>query len=151
MRGYFGINLPISACLHFTNEEDLCHAKEELEAATSIGIEIAYFDAKNEKIDSYNLMNAVGNQLNLENRPYDEGHWVRFLDDMITKSYNSSGVVILLDQVGFSLSKLDNELFDFIESMMIQLHHWMEQKKPFHICLQLNGCVSEVIEIKGEV
>lgn len=142
MRGYIGISTSTSACLHFSEEHDLKHARSEIELATASGIEVAIFDARNDNINTTELMNFFGKKLNLQNPPYNEDEWVRFLDDMITKSYKSSGVVMIIDRAGGSVSRLDVGIFDFIESMMIQFNHWYNNKKPFHICIQITGSLT---------
>jgi hypothetical protein len=83
-------------------------------------------------------------QLNLEHAPYSPRAfpfqpqvWLPLLDDLITLSWHEKGIVIFVDSAHVFLAEHPRGMFRLIESFLIQVHHWMEKKKPCHLCFQM--------------
>jgi hypothetical protein len=46
-------------------------------------------------------------------------------------------MVLAIDNAAELLRENSNDMFDLIESFLLQLHHWLEKEKPCHLCLQM--------------
>lgn len=147
MRGYSDVTRSTSACVHFVEahevNDDLIELKAELDAAK---IFCAYVDCRKLVKTPGNTCDAVAISIGAEYAPYGEEHWIRLLDDMITLSKKQSGLVIVLDHADQLLNIDKTKLFDLNETFLIQFHHWLEKKKPCHLCFQMspNSLVEKV-------
>lgn len=141
MRGYAGIERSLSACLHFVRNDEVDEPSllKIVQVLKDRGIVCAYVDYGILDQSRQSVINCVGNLLNLENRPYADQSWVRFLDDLISLSAKVNGAVIVIDRADVFFEKDRNEAFDLIESFLIQFHHWLERKKPCHLCFQMEA------------
>ena len=63
---------------------------------------------------------------------------VRWLDDLISLAYTTTGVVIVLDNAGPAFSNHRRHFTQMIEAFLVQFHHWLEQEVPCHLCLQMS-------------
>jgi len=45
--------------------------------------------------------------------------------------------VIIVDRADILLHERPDDMFDLIEAFLIQFHHWYDQKKPCHLCFQM--------------
>jgi len=62
---------------------------------------------------------------------------VPFLDDLITLSEQEKGIVLFIDSADMFLAQNSRGMFSLIEAFLIPVHHWMEKKKPCHLCFQM--------------
>jgi hypothetical protein len=90
------------------------------------------------------IANTVARELNLQHAPYQPRTspyqpevWVPFLDDLITLSKHEKGIVLFVDSADAFLAENSRGMFRLIEAYLIQVHHWMEKKKPCHLCFQM--------------
>jgi hypothetical protein len=140
MRGYGGIERSLSACLHFVRNSEVDESlSETAQYLKDHNIVCAYVDYEVVRKLGQRIADCVGNSLHLEHSPYGPAPWVPFLDDLISLSDEVNGVVIVIDNANLFFSSSRNEVFDLIESFLIQFHHWLEKKKPCHLCFQLEG------------
>jgi hypothetical protein len=152
MRGYGGIERSLSACLHFVRNSEIDEwLSETAQDLRDQRIICAYIDYEIVHKLGQRIADCIGNSLHLEHSPYGLKPWVPFLDDLITLSREANGVVIIIDNANLFFSSSRNEAFDLIESFLIQFHHWLEKKKPCHLCFQLeeNPLIRQVFEPIG--
>jgi hypothetical protein len=111
-------------------------------------IAFAYVDATSCK--AQDVPNIIGAQLGTEHPPYDirELGWLRLTDDMESLAHGRAGMVIIVDNAAEVLSDTASWAFDLIRWWTMQLWHWAEQKRPCHLCFQLEH-VPEVRRIYG--
>jgi hypothetical protein len=139
MRGYYGIELSSSACVRFVRNGDMDGSEQEVfEDVRKRGIRYAYVDLSSPRVQGEILANQIGGVLTLEHAPYTHNHWVCFLDDLITLAHREQGLVIVVDSAWLLLEGRRGELFDLIEAFLVQFHHWLEQRKPCYLCLQMD-------------
>jgi hypothetical protein len=140
MRGYQGIDRAESACVHFVRNNEIGGPVDllfqEIEARS---IDCVYVDYSQASAGVNGLANALATILHLENVPYQSRPWVEFLDDLITLSHRTNGLVIVIDNADVLMATDSNQMFDLIEAFLIQFHHWFEKKKPCHLCFQMEG------------
>jgi hypothetical protein len=145
MGGYEDVLRASSHCVHFIYS---AHTEAQLEAVAGIvkraGIKVAYLDCSQIGTGNSNIIDSIAEFLKLENFPYgvrtsqhQPEAWVPFLDDLITLSYQESGLVILLDCADSLFEKSNREMFMLIEIFLIQFHHWFEKSKPCHLYFQM--------------
>ena len=146
MSSYSTVLRSSSDCVHFIygdqDEEDDRSIANEL---TKRGIVCAYIDYQGIAHDGdAHIANAIARVLRLQHHPYgaresryQPERWVPFLDDLITLSHGSSGLVIIIDNADIFLTANSREMFELIETFLIQFHHWLEGKKPCHLCFQM--------------
>jgi len=145
MRGYAGLDRNLGPWVRFvTNDEideGLLGAFLDLRSKALV----AYLDIAQPSLGT--LADRLGDILALDHPPYGE-HWVRFLDDLITLAHRSPGLVIIVDNAKSAFLRKDRQIFDLVESFLIQHHHWQEQNKPCHLWLQMEPCaaVREAVE-----
>ena len=136
MRGYHQLHLARSACIHFVSNVD---SEEAIEAAFQPvfdgAIDCVYVDFAKHERSAGEFVNTVAERLHLEHAPYSANLWLRWLDDLITLSCRSSGVVIVIDNADALLRDQRDQMFDLIEAFLTQFHHWFEKKKPCHCLL----------------
>jgi hypothetical protein len=46
-------------------------------------------------------------------------------------------MVLFVDSADVFLAENTRGMFRLIESFLIQVHHWIEKKKPCHLCFQM--------------
>ena len=137
MRGYSGMDRSTSACVRFVrNAEVECDVRELFAEVCSFGFRCVYVDLRASQAGDV-LANQMAHALQLAHAPYTHKHWVCFLDDLITLAHREKGLVIVVDGGWLLLEKRRGELFDLIESFLVQFHHWLEQAKPCYLCLQM--------------
>jgi hypothetical protein len=145
MRGYEGLDRPLSRCIHFVrrqmSEVDLRELRSKLQKQ---GIVCAYVEySANSEIS---LADQIASRLSLDNQPYGQRAgtglplpWVPFLDDLITLSYRQNGLAIIVDNADNLFRDNQDDAFDLIEAFLIQFHHWFEKRKPCHLCFQIEN------------
>jgi hypothetical protein len=139
MRGYAGISLSLSACLHFVRNDEVDESLREIrQEVRNKGIVCGYVDYEREKLEQRHLANCFGSLLRSDHIPYGPLPWVEFLDDLIFLSKRVNGVVLVLDNADSLFGAARNDAFDMIEAFLIQFHHWFEKTKPCHLCFQLD-------------
>jgi hypothetical protein len=140
------LKLPSSGCVHFMYADFFCgEAEAVLDDLRSAGIRCVYVDYRNiEGRDDLHIANALARELNLQHAPYpppaspaEVQVWVPFLDDLITLSGQEKGVVLFVDGADLLAVENSRAMFRLIEAFLIQVHHWMEKKKPCHLCFQM--------------
>lgn len=142
--GYGTLRLSGSGCVHFVYA-DSGDGKSVVSGLRSAGIRCVYIDCRNIGYGDLDIANAVGRELTLQHAPYaprpSPGHvevWVPFLDDLITLSeQEKKGVVLFIDGADVLLAENSRGMFGMIGAFLIQVHHWMEKKKPCHLCFQM--------------
>jgi hypothetical protein len=119
--------------------------QEAVRELVGAGIKCAYTDYRQIAFaDDLHIANSIARELNLQYAPYppytsslQSKVWIPFLDDLITLSNDEKGLVIFVDGADVFLAENCRELFHLIEAFLIQVHHWMEKKKPCHLCFQM--------------
>jgi hypothetical protein len=114
---------------------------EVVEPAISKGVKFVYWDYLDGGSASTTIANPLGRALQLQHAPYNGlgpvSPWVPFEDDMITLSFRHPGLVIVVDHADILLRERPHDMFELIEWFLHQLYHWYDQKKPCHLCLQM--------------
>ena len=140
MLGYSRIELPVSGCVHFVRNDDVNGDLREIVAhAKSKGIVCGYLDYMDTRGVPGHITDHIARTLKLDNPPYGgaPSPWIPFLDDLITLSDRVDGMALVVDNAHVFLREDQNNFFDFIESFLMQLHHWFEKQKPCHLCFQV--------------
>lgn len=155
MRGYAGIYMNLSACVHFVRNDEVTKSVVEIaQEVKKCKITCAYVDYDIVKRSGSNIANSIGSVLRLECAPYRASDytvyapfhasrysvrfpWVPFLDDLITLSEHTSGLVIIIDNADRFFADARNDAFDLIEAFLVQFQNWFEKKKPCHLCFQM--------------
>jgi hypothetical protein len=115
--------------------------KHEVDEAIGRGVKYVYWDYLDGGGTSTTIADPLGTTLQLEHAPYGGrgglGPWIRFVDDLISLSYRYPGLVIVVDHADSLLREKPDEIFDLVEAFLTQFHHWYDQKKPCHLCFQM--------------
>jgi hypothetical protein len=144
--GYGRLKLSSSGCVHFMYADFFSgDAQAAVGDLRSAGIRCVYTDYRNVEYGDLHIANAVARELNLQHAPYPPPTssfqpqvWVPFLDDLITLSeHEKKGMVLFVDSADAFLAENRRGMFRLIEAFLIQVHHWMEKKKPCHLCFQM--------------
>jgi len=150
MRGYSGIQLSLSACVHFVRNNEIDDGIDAIIAdAQRQSILIGYVDYDEVKV-STNLASAIGKTLGAPHAPYGEKkRHLQLLDDLIALSTKESGLVIIVDNSQNLIQENIREMFDIIEAFLIQFDKWFEKNKPCHLCFQIekNIYLKELLKI----
>lgn len=138
MRGYQQLHLSRSACIHFVDAaESEASIETSFQQVFANSIDCAYVDYAQHDSSVGAFVNAIAAALNLEHAPYPAKSWLQWLDDLITLSFKSKGLVIVIDNADRMLGENRDQMFDLIEAFLTQFHHWFEKGKPCHLCLQM--------------
>jgi hypothetical protein len=134
-----GLHLPLTRCVHFVKAHDSEESGEwAVETAAKEGIRCVYWSYLDGGHESVTVADPLGMALELEHAPYGVGRpWIRFLDDLITLAYRYRGLVIFVDRADILLRERPDDMFELIEAFLHQFHHWYDNKKPCHLCLQM--------------
>ena len=54
-------------------------------------------------------------------------------------------MVLIIDNSDVFLKEKPRDLFDLIETFLLQFHHWFEKRKPCHLCFQMEK--NEIIRL----
>ena len=108
-----------------------------IEAAIAEGVKCVYWNYLDGGSGSTTIADSLGRALELEHAPYGRVPWVEFLDDLITLAHRYRGLVMIIDRADMLLRERPDDMFDLIETFLLQFHHWYDQKKPCHLCLQM--------------
>lgn len=138
MRGFGTLYAPISACIRFIDDNEAAFMAEILDDSRLEEICFVYLKCPAESSGDY-YMNRMGDLLKLDHRPYKNDDWIRLADDLGTEAYRIPGLVIIIDNAREPILKMDRIFFDFLESLMVQFHHWQKSKKPFHVCINIGN------------
>ena len=110
----------------------------------SAGIRCVYTEYRNIERGDLHIANAIARELTLQHAPYpvptspfQPEVWVPLLDDLITLSEHEKGMVLFVDSADVFLAENSRGMFRLIEAFLIQVHNWMEKKKPCHLCFQM--------------
>jgi hypothetical protein len=141
MRGYSDIDRSTSHCLTFIDEGDLDLEDQELAGRVrKLGYRIAYIDCAEYANKHWEIPTDIGRQLGTDHPPYHEGtesNFARWLDDLISLAYSTAGLVIVLDNAHLLWSSQRKFMSELMEAYLVQVHHWLEQKVPCHLCFQM--------------
>src|SRR5882757_88748 len=136
MFGYSAINLPMTRCIHFVKNDEMDGSEGRLvEAALKEGTKIVYWNCADG--GSATTADSLGRALELKYAPYGRVPWIEFLDDLILLADRLRGLVIVVDRADLLLRERPDDFFNLIEAFLVQFHHWYDQKKPCHLCLQM--------------
>lgn len=142
MRGYRDIDRSTSHCVSFVESEEVEDELIELvRGLRERGFRIAYVDCAEFESRPWEIGSEIGLQLRTDHPPYHEGNELnlfRWLDDLISLAYSTPGVVIVLDNADRVFVKHRRHLTQLMEAFLVQFHHWLEQKVPCHLCLQMS-------------
>jgi hypothetical protein len=111
-----------------------------VEAALKEDVKIVYWNYLDGGSGSATIADPLGRALELDHTPYGTiGNisWVQFLDDLITLAHRLRGLVIVVDRADLLLRERPGDFFNLIEAFLLQFHHWYDQKKPCHLCFQM--------------
>ena len=140
MRGYSGIELSNTACVRFVRNAEIDGSEREIfDEARRRGVRSAYIDSSSSAELPRTFANVIAEALRLDNAPYESKQWLCLSDDLITLAYRERGLVITVDNAWVLLERHQDELFDLVEAFLSQLHHWLQQGKPCHLCLQMES------------
>lgn len=148
MRGYSGIDMPLSACLHFVRNSEIDDATSDIFAsAREKNITVVYVDFLGDFVRKSGILQCIAAQLNLDSQPYRRDDHLPFWDDLISLAYKKFGLVIVLDNAADFLATAPTEFFDLIEAFMVQFNHWFKLNKPCHLCFQMekNPLIAELL------
>jgi hypothetical protein len=142
---YGRLKLSTSGCIHFMYADFFSgEAQVAVGDLKSGGIRCVYTDYRNIEYGDLHIANTVARELNLQNAPYRPRTspilvevWVPFLDDLISLSQHEKGLILFVDSAEVFLAENRRGMFRLIEAFLIQVHHWMEKKKPCHLCFQM--------------
>jgi hypothetical protein len=147
VRGYEGLHLPLTRCIHFVTRKPMRVTEagipipgsldEIVEAAIGKGVKFIYWDYLDSGGTSTTIADPLGKALQLQHAPYGRLPWIPFLDDLITLAHRYRGLVIVVDHADSLLRERPDDMFDLIEAFLTQFHHWYDQKKPCHLCFQI--------------
>jgi hypothetical protein len=139
MGAYQALHLPLTHCVHFVKTREFDESQESVfEAAIKEGVKCVYWSYPDDGSGSVTIADSLGITLELEHAPYGSKlPWTRFLDDLITLAYRYRGVAIIVDRADVLLREKPDEMFELIEAFLVQFHHWYDQKKPCHLCFQM--------------
>ena len=142
MRGYGGIDMAISACVHFVRGDEVDEGLEPLvQHLKQREVTIGYMSYGSGSNDLSAVINELGQSLALTGAPYSSQRpLLRFIDDLIALSRRASGLVIVIDNAGTFLRSDPYGLFDLTEAFLVQFDDWFLAKKPCHLCFQLEPC-----------
>jgi hypothetical protein len=141
MRGYWDIDRSTSHCVTFVEAEEVDEELSELVGRVrQNGFRIAYVDCSKFKECPWEILSEIGFQLKTDHPPYhaDELRLVRWLDDLIALAYRTPGIVIVLDNAGEAFVESRRHMTELMEAFLVQVHHWLEQKVPCHLCFQMS-------------
>jgi hypothetical protein len=114
---------------------------EIVEAAISKGVKFVYWDYLDGGSASVTIADPLGSTLQLDHAPYGGraglSPWLRFSDDLIALAYRYPGLVIVVDHADILLRERPDEMCELIEAFLHVFHHWYDQKKPCHLCFQM--------------
>lgn len=142
---YGSLKLPTSGCVHFMYVDFFSgEAQAVIGDLRDAGVRCVYTNYRTIEPGDLHIANAVARELNLQHvpypprtSPYQPEVWVPFLDDLITLSKQEKGIVLFIDCADRFLAENSRGMFRLIEAFLVQVHHWMEKKKPCHLCFQM--------------
>ncbi len=145
-RSYWELSRSSSNCILFIHDDQSDILIPELDdKLRATGIRKAYFDCETDCVAQH-IAGSVGEQLGLANAPYASWSpptpnkisvWVPFLDDIVGLAREANGVAIVIDNADKLLAADREIFFELIQAFLIPFHHWLEQKKPCHLCFQM--------------
>lgn len=141
MRGYSDIDRSTSHCISFVETAEVEEGLSELvQRIHQRGFRIAYIDCSMFQDRPWEILSEIGFQLKTDNPPYhtDAMNLVRWLDDLIGLAYRTSGIVIVLDNADHVFAEHRRTMTELMEAFLVQIHHWLEQKVPCHLCFQMS-------------
>ena len=142
MRGYWDIERSTSHCITFVEAEEVDAELAELVAQVrQRGFRIAYVDCSKYASRPWEIGSELGIRLGTDHPPYHEGeelNLVRWLDDLISLAYKTTGVVMVLDNADQVFVSHRRHITQLMEAFLVQFHHWLEQNVPCHLCLQMS-------------
>ena len=141
MRGYQDIDRSTSHCVAFVEADEVDEELGELVGCVrQKGFRIAYVDCSRFIGRPWEILSEIGSQLKTDHPPYhaDELKLVRWLDDLSSLAYRTSGVVIVLDNADQAFVEHRRPMTELMEAFLIQVHHWLERKVPCHLCFQMS-------------
>ena len=141
MRGYWDIDRSTSHCVTFVEAEEVDEDLFEfVEGVRQKGFRIAYIDCSKFKQNPWEILSEIGFQLGTEHPPYHEDalKLVRWLDDLGGLANRTPGVVIVLDNADQAFAEYRRHVTELLEAFLVQIHHWLDQKVPCHLCFQMS-------------
>lgn len=146
MSSYWEALRASSNCIHFIYDAEISDGNSILDAMRNAGVRPCYVDCGAAKTANEHLANAIARKLDLDHAPYaapssphQPAQWVPFLDDLITLSESWTGLVIVVDRANLLLLDDSRVMFNLIEAFLTQVHHWLERRKPCHLCFQMSA------------
>ena len=145
MSNYWDILRSTTDCVQFAYAADVDEEFLPLPAEMRAnGVVHAYVDYLEVRRSGAHICNVIAKALRLENAPYEAVPgprgihiWIPFLDDLGGLSYQVEGAAIIIDNADVLLAEDSKTMFKLIEAFLAPLHHWLDQKKPFHLCFQM--------------
>jgi hypothetical protein len=141
MRGYWDIDRSTSHCISFVEAEEVEDELSELVGRIrQMGFRIAYIDCSMFLDRPWEILSEIGVQLKTDRPPYhaDALKLVRWLDDLSSLAYRTPGIVIVLDNADQVFAEHRRAMTELMEAFLVQIHHWLEQKVPCHLCFQMS-------------
>jgi hypothetical protein len=155
MDGYANLDRSSTSCVHFCHDDDVDeHLLVMRKKLADLQVQCAYVDYLALREPKRSIRDCIGESLGLEHAPYrgpyGVGPWVPFWDDLISLCWTDAthGIVVVVDHADALFAEARDEGFGLIEVFTSQLHHWLERKKPCHLCFQLeeNALVRQVFQ-----
>lgn len=141
MRGYSDIDRSTSHCVSFVEAEEVEEGLSELVGRIrQRSFRIAYINCSMFQDRPWEILSEIGFQLKTDHPPYHAGalKLVRWLDDLAGLAYRTPGIVIVLDNADQVFAEHRRPMTELMEAFLVQVHHWLEQKAPCHLCFQMS-------------
>lgn len=149
-RGYDQLARPNSGCLRFVwNESIQGPLLASFQELSDSAIDCVYLDYSRVPAADYQIVRALAELLHLDNAPYGPNAWLEFVDDLITFAHRANGLVVIVDNAHLLLKHDGKQMFELIETFLIQIHHWLEHKKPCYLCFQMESNASLGLLFEG--
>jgi hypothetical protein len=107
------------------------------------GIAYAYVDAT--RVDEFEALNSLGQQLRADHAPYDPASptgmngWYRFMDDLETLGDREAGMIMVIDRAATLFTDPRSWGFNLISIWVLQLPRWQRRKAPCHLAFQMEA------------
>lgn len=135
--------LPVATarCVHFV---DVCPDEGNLlelaDALQEQAITVVYLDCERFAGPAASAPAGTGAARATAGAEAGEPHWTRWWDDLLSLSYKSSGLAIVLDNASLLFERDRKFATDVIENFLQGATPWIRREIPCHLVLQMVPC-----------